>query len=95
MSALDLLLREYIGLVLERDDDKKPGGPRTDAGALRQLKPDVFASNVKSMMKANKGDAEATAKQLDVAKRTLYYYLEDEPSLRKVKTSSEIEAEDD
>jgi hypothetical protein len=74
------LLVELIELIVE-ERKKKPGGPRTDLGALRQLNPDAFKVKVKGTLNDTDDDAEEAADELGVAKRTLYQYLEDEPDL--------------
>jgi hypothetical protein len=84
----DDLLKEWIALVLE-ERRRKPGGPRTDIGALRQLHPIAFTNKVKADVKSNGGDVEAAAKKLGVAKRTLYHYLDDDSELNSVKTGGE------
>lgn len=87
------VLREWIEEVLlaeRRHKRRKPGGPRTDAGALRQLNPDAFRTRVRAAVR--KGTSmTAAAKSIGVAKRTLYHYLDDEPGLENVKTPSEHE----
>jgi transposase-like protein len=87
------LLREWIRLVIERNREKrhKPGGPRTDAGALRQLNPDAFKTKVRTAVRSKGGDVKSAARAVGVAPRTLYGYLDDEPALQQVKTKSEIE----
>ncbi len=85
------LLREYlteVALVLEKRGKrkrkkKKPGGPRTDVGALKQLQPDTFKVKVKAVIADKDGDIESSARTLGVAKRTLYHYIEDDPALDK------------
>lgn len=87
------LLRSCIRNILieKRKHKKKPGGPRTNAGAIRQLNHDTFILKVKDAMHNAKGDVHVAAKQLKVSTRTLYHYLDDESKLGSVKTSSEIE----
>lgn len=91
------LLKEFIELVLERRHSKgkgsrhkKPGGPRTTAGAIRQINPDKFKTQVRAAVKAAGGDVESAAKEVGVAKRTMYHYLEDEPGLGNVKTTADL-----
>lgn len=88
------LIVEFIREVLaERSGKKhkKPGGPRTDMGALRQLNPGEFSVRVKGAVDSAEGDVDKAADSLDVASRTLYHYLETEPGLGNVETSSERE----
>jgi ribosomal protein S9 len=91
MSAA--LLKEFIKETLDLLDEKKrhakPGGPRTDIGAVRQLNPEKFRNRVRAAVNGHGGDAAKAASELGVAKRTLYYYLDDEKSLHTVKTSDE------
>lgn len=92
------LLREVIqGIILseKRGGKRTPGGPRTDIGALRQLEPSTFVTQVKSAVKDHDGDADQAARELGVAKRTLYHYLNDEPALGSVETSGELDDDDD
>lgn len=91
------LLRSFLSLVLAEGKRKKkhkhkPGGPRTDVGAMRQLNHDAFIVKVRDTMSHEKGDVAKAAKRLGVSKRTMYHYLDDEAKLDSVKTSSEIEA---
>jgi hypothetical protein len=71
--------------------EKHPGGPRTDVGALRQLEPNSFVMKVKSVMADHEGDVHKAAEDLEVAPRTLYYYLDDESALNNVETSEDKE----
>lgn len=79
-------MREYISALLAERSGKKPGGPRTDVGALRQLNPEKFSVAVKGAVKGAEGDVDSAAEKLGVAPRTLYHYLETEPSLGGVET---------
>lgn len=89
------LIVEFVREVLsEKKRSKKPGGPRTDMGAIRQLNPGEFSVRVKGAVDSAEGDVDAAANNLEVAPRTLYHYLETEPSLTNVKTSEEREGED-
>jgi hypothetical protein len=72
-------------------NEKHPGGPRTDVGALRQLEPNSFVMKVKSVMDDHGGDVHKAAEDLDVAPRTLYYYLDDESALNGVETTEDKE----
>jgi hypothetical protein len=99
MSTQLLILESYIRelFLFERRRNKKkrnrkPGGPRSDIGALRQLNTDAFATKVKGAVKAAAGDVHAAANKLDVAPRTLYGYLEDS-SLESVVTTSDMSDE--
>ena len=88
------LIVEFVREVLaERSGKrrKKPGGPRTDMGALRQLNPGEFSVRVKGAVDSAEGDVDKAADALDVASRTLYHYLETEPGLGNVETASERE----
>lgn len=55
-------LREYLSLtvnaLLAERRRRKPGGPRTDLGALRQLDPGAFAAKVTSTMASKGGDVD-------------------------------------
>jgi hypothetical protein len=89
------LIVEFVREVLsEKRRNKKPGGPRTDLGAVKQLNPGEFSVRVKGAVDSAEGDVAKAADNLDVAPRTLYHYLETEPNLASVKTSEEREGED-
>jgi hypothetical protein len=93
---MESLLRTYIRTLLaERRNGKKPGGPRTDLGAVRQLDPGSFYVKVAGAVKSAEGDVEEAADDLDVAPRTLYHYLETEPKLGTIKTTADRAAEDE
>lgn len=88
------LIVEFVREVLAERSGKrsrKPGGPRTDMGAIRQLNPGEFAVRVKGAVDSAEGDVDKAADNLEVAPRTLYHYLETEPSLGNVQTASERE----
>lgn len=86
-------LRQYIREILaeRKKRSRKPGGPRTDLGAVRQLNPGEFSVRVKGAVDSAGGDVERAAGNLDVAPRTLYHYLETEPALDTVKTTADKE----
>ena len=89
-------LRQYIRAILtEKKRTSKPGGPRTDMGAIRQLNPGEFSVRVKGAIDSAGGEVDKAADNLDVAPRTLYHYLETEPSLDNVKTTKDLKDEDD
>ena len=89
------LIVEFVREVLaEKRRNRKPGGPRTDLGAVKQLNPGEFSVRVKGAVDSAEGDVAKAADNLDVAPRTLYHYLETEPNLASVKTSEEREGED-
>ena len=91
LRILESYIRELFLLERRRNKKKrnrKPGGPRSDIGALRQLNTDAFATKVKGAVNAAGGDVPTAASKLDVAPRTLYGYLED-PSLDSVVTTSD------
>lgn len=93
-AALRKVVRQLVleALLAEKRAKRRdPGGPRTDAGALRQLEPNSFVMRVRSVMADHDGDVEKAAEDLGVATRTLYYYLDDETALQGVKTASERE----
>lgn len=98
MSIIHSLLESYISEILserrrnKKKRNRKPGGPRSDIGALRQLNGDAFATKVKGAVNAAGGDVPAAAQKLDVAPRTLYGYLEDS-SLESVATTSDLSDE--
>ena len=98
MTSSPALLRQYIrSIILERrhrHKRKQPGGPRTNLGALHQLNPDSFRAKISSAMSSAEGNVEDAADDLDVASRTLYHYLETEPSLDSIQTTQEIEDDD-
>lgn len=83
------LLREMVREVLverkskgrRRARKKKTGGPRSDIGALRQVQPNTFLTRVNAAISDNDGDVHRAAKDLDIAPRTLYGYISDEPKL--------------
>lgn len=89
----DLILEFVREVLAERSGkrQRKPGGPRTDMGAIRQLNPGEFSVRVKGAVDSAEGDVHKAADSLDVAPRTLYHYLETEPGLGNVQTSSERE----
>ena len=92
MTRTPSLLRLYIrSLLSERRSNKKPGGPRTDLGAIRQIDPGSFYVKVAGAVKNNEGDVEDAADDLDVSTRTLYHYLETEPDLEHIKTTQDRE----
>jgi len=86
-------LRQYIREILTEKKRKssKPGGPRTDFGATWQLNPGKAAVDLKVAVDSAEGDVAAAADSLEVAPRTLYHYLETEPSLERVKTTADKE----
>jgi len=89
------LILEYVREVLaEKQRNKKPGGPRTNLGALKQLHPGEFSVKVRGAVDSADGDVENAANNLGVATRTLYHYLDSEPDLASVKTSEEREGEE-
>lgn len=90
------LIVEFVREVLseKKKRRRKPGGPRTDMGAVRQLNPGEFSVRVKGAVDTANGDVDAAARSLGVASRTLYHYLDTEPSLSTVKTT-EDRADDD
>ena len=87
------LIRQFIREVLseKRRRHGKPGGPRTDMGAVRQINPGEFSVRVKGAVASAAGDVNSAADNLDVSSRTLYHYLETEPSLDAVKTTEDYE----
>jgi hypothetical protein len=87
------LIVEFVREVLAEKAKrrKKPGGPRTDLGAVKQLNPGEFSVRVKGAVDSAEGDVEKAADNLGVATRTLYHYLDTEPALSPVKTASERE----
>lgn len=91
LRILETYIRELVISERRRNRNKhrhKPGGPRSDIGALRQLNTDAFATKVKGAVNAAGGDVPVAAQKLDVAPRTLYGYLEDS-SLESVVTTSD------
>lgn len=92
-------LHEYLSLAVSallserRRSRRKPGGPRTDLGALRQLDPGAFTAKVSSAVASTGGAVDDAARRLEVAPRTLYHYLDTEPALDGVETSSELDDE--
>lgn len=93
-TALRTVIKQLVQEALIGERRRKgahPGGPRTDVGALRQLEPNSFVMKVKSVMDDHGGDVHKAAEDLDVAPRTLYYYLDDESALRSVETSEDKE----
>lgn len=91
LSDLRSLVSLTVESLLRERRGRKPGGPRTDMGALRQLDPGAFSARVSSAMASARGDVDDAAGELEVAPRTLYHYLDTEPSLSGVETSSERE----
>ena len=93
------LIKEYVEAVLlserRRKHRHKPGGPRTDLGALRQLHPAEFDFKVRTAVDNAEGDVPAAADELDVATRTLYHYLSDSPGLAGVKTTADLPSDDE
>lgn len=85
-------LRQYIREILtEKKRNKKTGGPRTDFGAQWQLNPGKSAVDLKVAVDSAGGDVEDAADKLDMSPRTLYHYLETEPTLGRVKTIADKE----
>lgn len=60
-------------------------------GAIRQLNPGEFSVRVKGAVDSAEGDVDRAANRLDVAPRTLYHYLETEPALSNVETTTDRE----
>lgn len=85
------LIRQFIREVLSEKRHGKPGGPRTAMGAVRQINPGEFSVRVKGAVASAGGDVNSAADNLDVSSRTLYHYLETEPSLDAVKTTEDYE----
>lgn len=83
------LLREMVREVLaekktkgrRKGRRKKTGGPRSRIGAIRQLQPNTFLTKVNAAISDNDGDVHRAAADLDIAPRTLYGYIADEPKL--------------
>lgn len=86
-------LRQYIRLALQERSNrrKKPGGPRTDMGALQQLEPLKFAAQVRATMNNKEGDVGETAKTLDVSPSLIYHWLDSDTNIKDVETSTERE----
>ena len=88
------LIVEFVREVLsEKKRRRKPGGPRTDLGAIKQLNPGEFAVRVKGAVDSAGGNVEKAADNLGLAGRTLYHLLDTEPGLADVKTTEEREGE--
>lgn len=87
------LIVEFIREVLAEKRHKKPGGPRTDMGAIRQINPGEFSVRVKSAVVSAGGDVSSAADNLDVSSSTLYHYLNDDPGLDAVKTGDDYDEE--
>jgi hypothetical protein len=95
MEDIRSLLKEFVVATLaerRRKRKRKPGGPRTDIGALMQINPDAARTKVRVAVKATKGDVEGASEKLGLASRTLYHYLDTDPSLDGVKTTEDYEA---
>ena len=87
------LISQYVTEIIaerRRKKRRKPGGPRTDMGALRQLHPNEFNLKIRSAVNSEDGDVAQAADNLDVSTRTLYHYLEDEPALSNVVTTADM-----
>lgn len=98
MEDFRTLLREFVAATLaerKRQKRRKPGGPRTYLGALMQVNPDAAKTRVRSAVKSTKGDVPDAAEKLDVSSRTLYHYLDNVPTLGGIKTTADIEAEEE
>lgn len=93
-SLLRALIRETL-LAEKRKRRGKPGGPRTDMGALRQIYPGEFAVTVKGAVDSAEGDVDRAAANLDVSTRTLYHYLDTVPDLKNVETTADKTEEDE
>lgn len=89
------LIVEFVREVLAERRRRRPGGPRTAMGAIRQLNPAEFSDRVRSAVSAAGGDVAAAAAAIDVAPRTLYHYLDTEPRLYNVATTEDLESEED
>lgn len=101
MEDFRALLREFVEVALSerkrqrRRKRRKPGGPRTYLGALMQVNSDAARTKVRSAVKSTKGDVPDAADKLDVSARTLYHYLDTDPSLDGVKTTADFEANEE
>lgn len=87
------LIVEFIREVLAEKRHKKPGGPRTDMGAIRQINPGEFSVRVKGAVASAGGDVSSAADNLDVSSSTLYHYLNDDPGFDDVKTGDDYDEE--
>lgn len=88
----------YNTLLSERKRSRKrhkPGGPRTDLGALHQLDPGAFQAKISSAMTSTHGSVSDAAHELEVSPRTLYHYLDTDSSLSHIETSSELDHDSD
>jgi DNA-binding NtrC family response regulator len=91
MIGKERLLKTAIkNIILEilterRKKRKKPGGGLTNWGAKRRVQKLAFTGAVKGALDATSGDVKDAADRLDISPRTLYGYLEDEPSLQRAK----------
>lgn len=88
-------LKSSNELLAERKKHRKkkrkvPGGPRTDAGAMKHLHPEKFATQARAAMTGAEGDVAVAARKMGVSKRTMYHYLQTTPTLRNVKTAAEM-----
>ena len=86
------ILRDII--VEKKRRGKKPGGGLTRWGAERKIRKNVFRGKVGDAISVASGDVDSAAKRLGVAPRTLYGYIQDEPSLQKKKEDFEEEDEE-
>ena len=93
LKGMKNLIVEFIREVLAEKRHKKPGGPRTDMGAIRQINPGEFSVRVKSAVVSAGGDVSSAADNLDVSSSTLYHYLNDDPGLDAVKTGDDYDEE--
>lgn len=91
------LLREFVReLVVEKKARKhrrrrKSGGSRTMFGAKYQVNPSAARTELRAAVKAAQGNVPDAADKLDIAARTLYHYLETDPSLDGVKTTEDFQ----
>lgn len=98
-SFLRETIRDVINDVIaerkKRKKRRKPGGGLTDLGAKRRVQKLAFTGEVGGALEATSGNVYDTARRLEVSPRTVYSWLEDEPSLQRAKDRAEGEDEDE
>jgi len=82
MNHSEALLREAIrNILLEK---KKRGGGITRLGAEKIVNPENAKRRIRTALINRQGDVSSAADQLGVSDRTLYGYVEDNPSFEKL-----------
>lgn len=91
------LLKEFVRVLVVEEKSKKrrkrrkSGGSRTMFGAKYQVNPSAARTELRAAVKAAQGNVPDAADKLNISPRTLYHYLEVDPSLDGVKTTEDFQ----